>query len=586
MRLGEAVHGERLHGFRHALDDVRRDAVALHAGAQLHAHGVHFLLRTVEAQRAPQLLGLTAGEVRHDHRDFQKLLLEQRHAERAFEHGTQALVEKCHRLAPLPPREVRMQHVALDRAGADDGDLDDHVVKRARHHARQRGHLRTALDLEGADRVCAAEQVVGRRVVLRDFREVHGAAARLAKFNRVLHRGHHAEAEQVHLDDAEIRAVVLVPLRDDAPRHRGIFERHDAAELSLADDHPAAVLTEVARKAVDFLIERDRRSRARMPARDASIRELRIETHRVRKVAAAEKPRETIQHFRREIKRLSDLAHRAASAKGDHVCRHRRAVFAVAPVHFLDHALAAVAARQIEINVRPRRAPLAQEPLEEQLARDGIARGDAEAIAHHAVRRAAAALHEDALRFAVVHEIPDDEKVAAEPEPRDEPEFVFELRAFLRAGFSVAPARTVERHFAEKGIHRLALRHAVAREFVAEFFEREAEAFREAHGVRHGFRRIGKKTRHLRGGLEVPLVVQRQQAARCVEVRVVPSAGEDIEHRALVARRVKHAVRREQRESGRRCETAQRIVFPLLAAAEVTLDFHEDIPFSKRLHEP
>ena len=84
----------------------------------------------------------------------------------------------------------------------------------------------------------------------------------------------------------------------------------------------------------------------------------------------------------------------------------------------------------------------------------------------------------------------------------------------------------------------------------------------------------------------MPLVVLRQQAARCVEVRVVARAGEDIEHRALVARRVKHAVRREQRKAGCGCEIAQCVVFPLLAATEVTLDFDEDISFSKRVREP
>ena len=46
-----------------------------------------------------------------------------------------------------------MHHVALDRAGAHDGDLDDEIVEGPRLQPRQHVHLRPALDLEHADRV-------------------------------------------------------------------------------------------------------------------------------------------------------------------------------------------------------------------------------------------------------------------------------------------------------------------------------------------------------------------------------------------------------------------------------------------------
>jgi len=67
---------------------------------------------------------------------------------------------------------------------------------------------------------------------------------------------------------------------------------------------------------------------------------------------------------------------------------------------------------------------------------------------------------------------------------------------------------------------------------------------------------------------------------------VVPRAGEHVEHRALVPRGVKHAVRCEQWQAGRRRDVAKRIAFAFLAAAEVPLDFHEHAFLSKRRHEP
>src|SRR2546428_2587651 len=56
---------------------------------------------------------------------------------------------------------------------------------------------------------------------------------------------------QVDLDDAEPRAVVLVPLDDDPPRHGRGLEGHDVVEAARGDYHPARVLAQVARQVLD-----------------------------------------------------------------------------------------------------------------------------------------------------------------------------------------------------------------------------------------------------------------------------------------------------------------------------------------------
>ena len=58
---------------------------------------------------------------------------------------------------------------------------------------------------------------------------------------------------------------------------------------------------------------------------------------------------------------------------------------------------------------------------------DRIDRRDAEAITNRAVRRAAAALHHDVVFAAEIDDVPDDQKIAGEPEPLDEAQFLFEL---------------------------------------------------------------------------------------------------------------------------------------------------------------
>ena len=145
-------------------------------------------------------------------------------------------------------------------------------------------------------------------------------------------------------------------------------------------------------------------------------------------------PLEVVHHLRQPIdlrrlerERLADFARGAAAAIGDDVRRHRRAVFAVFLVDVLDDALAAIAARQIEIDVRPLAALLRQEPLEQQIHADRIDRGDAEAVADGAVGRRAAPLHEDVLLPAEIDDVPDDQEVAGEIELLDQIQLALDL---------------------------------------------------------------------------------------------------------------------------------------------------------------
>src|SRR5205807_9989346 len=55
----------------------------------------------------------------------------------------------------------------------------------------------------------------------------------------------------VDLDDAEPRAVVLVPLDDDPPRHGRGLEGHDVVEAARGDHDSARVLAQVARQVLD-----------------------------------------------------------------------------------------------------------------------------------------------------------------------------------------------------------------------------------------------------------------------------------------------------------------------------------------------
>ena len=155
-----------------------------------------------------------------------------------------------------------------------------------------------------------------------------------------MHR-HHAEAEQVHFDDAHIGAVFFVPLHHHAAGHGGGLERDDGIELALADHHAAGMLAEVARQVLRHAVELQKFAHARMVEIEAGLAELALVG--VRGIAPFPGVRQAAEAFERgdfEAQRLAHFARGGAAAISDDVGGHGRAQLAEALVDVLDGALA------------------------------------------------------------------------------------------------------------------------------------------------------------------------------------------------------------------------------------------------------
>ncbi len=265
----------------------------------------------------------------------------------------------------------------------------------------------------------------------------------------------------------------------------------------------------MARQTVDRLIKPNERGHARMRLRQTRLLDLRLEIEGVRKIAVREKMRETVENVRREIERLPDLARRAPPAISDHVRGHGRAVFPITPVDFLDDALPPVAAREIEIDVGPAFAALVQETLEDEIVAHRIDRGDPETKTNRAVRRAPPALDHDVVFAAEIDDVPDDQKIAGEPEPDDEVELKLELAFHFLGDRFVALLRAEEHERAQESIHRVPFRDRVIGEVVADVLERKLEAISQADGVGDRFRQIAKERFHFCRTLQVAFRVIR-----------------------------------------------------------------------------
>ena len=269
--------------------------------------------------------------------------------------------------------DVGVDRAADDRAGAHDRHLDGEVVERLGPRAAQRGHLRAALDLEDARRLGLLDRGVGLAVVVGDPREVDPLAARARdRLHAALDRREHPQAEQVDLQEARVRAGVLVPLAHLAALHRGGHAPGSSrpAGGSRRSSRPSAGRDGAAGR-------RPRRTAA--PARPSgrpgraraspSATSMSPSTPRARRTVGA--ARDALDLPRRQAERLAELADRPARAEGREGGHQRRALAPVALVHARDQHLADVA-REVEVDVGQRGELLVEEAPEQQLvARSG-----------------------------------------------------------------------------------------------------------------------------------------------------------------------------------------------------------------------
>ena len=164
--LGEAELGERPQLAVDRLRSGRVDAPGPHSGYEFVTEGVHTLDGSFGPHGLTQAVCLGGAEPRGVDGDLHELLLEERHSQGLSQGGFEGVMQVGDLLAPQPAADVGVDGVALDGAGADEGDLDDDVVELLGAQPGQSGHLGTRLDLEDPNRVRGREQPVDGGVLL------------------------------------------------------------------------------------------------------------------------------------------------------------------------------------------------------------------------------------------------------------------------------------------------------------------------------------------------------------------------------------------------------------------------------------
>ena len=62
------------------------------------------------------------------------------------------------------------------------------------------------------------------------------------QLKRILHRGHHAQAQQIDFDDAHVGAIFFIPLHHYAPRHGSGLQWDNGIQTSFTNNHAARML--------------------------------------------------------------------------------------------------------------------------------------------------------------------------------------------------------------------------------------------------------------------------------------------------------------------------------------------------------
>ncbi len=440
-----------------------------------------------------------------------------------------------------------MHHVALDRAGPHDRDLDDEIVEGARFQARQHVHLRAAFDLEHAERLAPLQHLVNFVVVLRlDVGQLVSLPLVVGdQVEAFADAGQHAQRQHIDLHHAQRVDVVLVPFDEGAVVHRGVADRHIGIEPILRQHIAADMLRQVSWKLDQLGGERDRKLDHRIRRVESGLADL----HLVETLAPAsphgigERGGDVLG----QTQRLADIADRGSRPIMDDGGNDRGAVAAVAAVDILHHLLAP---RMLEIDVDVGRLQplLGNEALEQQVDLGRVDRGDAEHVADRGVRRRSPTLAEDVLAAGILHDVVHGEEIMRVFQFVDQREFLVQGGA-KRVGDIVAEI------FVDAGpgqvfevlLRGLARRHRFVRILVLELVERKADARSKTHGLRNRLGQVAKQPRHFVPRLQVALGIGFEPPADGVDGGFFANTGQHVLQRTAGGMVIQHLVGRQQR---------------------------------------
>ena len=128
MRLGKAVFSKPFDLIEDPLGESLLVTLLQHAADQSVPERSQPTASLPGRHRAAQLVGLTGRKAGGDDCELHDLLLKDRHSQSPLEHASDRLARIADIFLAVSAPEIRMHHIALNRARTDNRNLDDEVV--------------------------------------------------------------------------------------------------------------------------------------------------------------------------------------------------------------------------------------------------------------------------------------------------------------------------------------------------------------------------------------------------------------------------------------------------------------------------
>ena len=519
VRLVEGVVGERDEDVPERLDRGLGVAVGPHPLGEGDVLLVQDLLLLL-AHRAAQQVGAAqgvAGQLLGDRHDLllvddQPVGVAQDLGQRLGELG----VDRRDRLAAVLAVGEVVVRVGAHRARPVERQDRGDVLEVGRGQAREQCPHAGVVQLEHAQGVAAGEQLVGGDVVEGQLLEDDLVApVGLDVAQRVVEDRQVAQAQEVHLEQAEGLAGPHVELGDDRAVLLAAHDRDDVEQRLGRQDHAGRVHAPLPAQALEAACGVDDLAQVRL----ALVERAELRGLLVAGVARVEDPgqRDVLAHDRRRHRLGEPLPH------GERVAEHAGGVLegglgldravgddlgdpllAVALGGVADH-LGAPALVEVHVDVGHRDALGVEEPLEQQAVAHRVELGDPQGVGDQRTGgRPTARADADADALGVVDEVGGHQEVAGEAHLADDAHLVGGLvAAVLRHAVREPVGQAALDLLDQPRLLGLPLGHREAGHEVAALGELHVAALGDQQGVVARLGMLGPERAHLLGGLQV-----------------------------------------------------------------------------------
>ncbi len=196
----------------------------------------------------------------------------------------------------------------------------------------------------------------------------------------------------------------------------------------------------------------------------------------------------------------------------------RHMILAVLLRQILNHPRPS-AITQIRIDIRHRHTLRIQEPFKEQIKTQRIELRDVQQIRHDAPRRTATPRpYRNPMRFRVMNEIHDDEKIIRKSHAVNHGQLIRKPRAHLVRHILIPLRQRRFAQFPKIRLRRLPLRHRKRRELVLAESKRHAATIRDFSRIFNRARKLPQKRAHLLAALAIKLIICETEMIRVIQI--------------------------------------------------------------------